>query len=167
MSIIFNPFNTGQTVSDEDAQDAVGGIVLDTPSLNLTYDDAAPSIYGDVLQAPSVVRIFTTDAGTVSGDLVTINGSNTVTAITSNSSATIPHGIFGVVISKPTSLTAEILFLGGLNGYSGLTIGSAVFISLTGTPTHAVPATGMIQQIGFAISATEIFFNFKAPLRRA
>lgn len=111
--------------------------------------------------------LFATDAGTVAGDLVRINAANTVTKITDNLTATIPNGIFGVGLSKPSSLQIEIMFLGVVGGYSGLTTGGAVFISTAGTPTQTPPASGMLQQIGFAISSAQIMVNLMQPMRRA
>lgn len=110
---------------------------------------------------------FTTDVGTQPGDLLRVNAANTVTKITNNLSANIPHGIFGVGLSKPSSTQIEVVFVGLVGGYTGLTVGSAVFISTTGTPTHTPPTTGMLQQIGFAVSSTQILVNLMQPLRRA
>lgn len=124
-------------------------------------------LVGQQTSVPRLSLVFDTDIATQPGDLVKVNGNNTVTVIADNSSGEVPNGIFGVGYSKPTTTSIEVLFCGIGGGYSGLTAGSPVFIDITGAPTHSVPATGMIQQIGFAISATEIFFNFKAPLRRA
>lgn len=39
----------GGGYTDEQAQDAVGGILLDTATINLTYDDATPTISADVI----------------------------------------------------------------------------------------------------------------------
>ena len=38
----------GTTYTDEEAQDAVGGILADTPTVAFTYDDATPAITADV-----------------------------------------------------------------------------------------------------------------------
>lgn len=45
---------TAASISDfnEAAQDAVGGILTDTATLNFTYDDATPAITADVLDSP-------------------------------------------------------------------------------------------------------------------
>jgi hypothetical protein len=110
--------------------------------------------------------IFTSDAGTVAGDLVRVNAANTVTKITDNVSATIPHGVFGVCYSKPTATSAEVIFGGVIGSYAGFTTGSALFVSALGVPTHVPPTTGMVQQIGFAVSTTEMLVNLLQPIRR-
>ena len=115
----------------------------------------------------SVVALFNTDIVTAVGDLCYLNGVQTVTRITSNSSGVIPHGIFGIVYTKPTTTTCNVLFLGEMTGYAGFTTGAALFISSAGLLTHTPPTTGMVQQIGFATDVGKIFVNLKQPMRRA
>ena len=119
-----------------------------------------------ITSAPKLTQIFNTDAGTAVSDFVYVSGTNTVTKVTDNLTATIPNGIFGVGFDKPNPTQIEVMFVGVGAGYFGLTAGLPVFVSTTGTPTHTPPATVMVQQIGFAISTTEIFFNLMQPLRR-
>jgi hypothetical protein len=122
---------------------------------------------GVATQAPKLIATFNTDIGTQAGDLVVVNGNNTVTKITDNSPATMPNGIFGVGFNKPSSFTIEVIFIGIKNGFAGLSTGIPLFVSTSGVPTHTVPTTGMVQQIGFAVSATEIFFQLMQPMRRS
>lgn len=142
--------------------------VLDT---GITGPAGPPGVSGPAgpvaVTVPRLTQEFDTDVGTVAGDLVYINGANTVTKITTNASATIPSGMFGVGYFKPTATRIEVMFVGIGSGYVGLTAGGPVWISTSGVPTHTAPATGMVQQIGFAISATEIFFNLMQPIRRS
>jgi hypothetical protein len=114
-----------------------------------------------------VTSTFTTDVGTNVKDLVKVSGVSSVTKITDNSTASIPNGIFGLGYQKPSPTQIEVIFLGILGGFSGFTTGSPLFISTLGTLTHLVPASGMVQQVGFAISTTEIFINLMQPMRRA
>lgn len=116
---------------------------------------------------PSLVKTFNTDALTLAGHLLMVNGTNSVTQITDNLSATIPNGIFGVGLSKPSTLQIDVTFIGIVGGYVGFTVGNPLFISTGGVPTHTVPATGMVQQIGFAVSTTEIFVQIMQPMRRS
>lgn len=118
-------------------------------------------------ESPKLVQTFVTDPATSAGDLVRISGINTVTKISDNFSTSIPNGIFGVVWQKPTSTSAKVLFIGIMNGFSGFTPGLPLFISVTGSPTHVVPMTGMVQQIGFAISSTQFFIQLGQALRRS
>src|SRR5574343_1756410 len=102
---------------------------------------------------------FNTDLATQPTHFVVVNGANSVTKLTNNSVSSMPNGIFGVGLIKPSSLQITVLFMGIMAGYSGLTTGAPVFISTTATPTHTPPSTGIVQQIGFAVSQTEIMIN--------
>lgn len=119
------------------------------------------------ISVPKLVATFNTDVGTLATHLLRVNGDNTVTQITDNASGTIPNGVFGVGLSKPSALQIDVIFTGIMGGYSGFTIGSPLFISALGVPTHTPPATGMVQQIGFAVSATELFVSLMQPMRRS
>lgn len=119
------------------------------------------------ISVPKLVATFNTDIGTLATHLLRVNGDNTVTQITDNASGTIPNGVFGVGLSKPSALQIDVVFTGIVGGYSGFTIGSPLFISTLGVPTHTPPATGMVQQIGFAVSATELFVSLMQPMRRS
>jgi hypothetical protein len=119
------------------------------------------------ITVPKLVATFNTDVLTFAGHLLRVNGDNTVTLITDNNSSTIPNGVFGIGYSKPSPLQIDVVFTGIIGGYSGFTTGFPLFISTAGIPTHTPPATGMVQQIGFAVSATEIFVQLMQPMRRA
>lgn len=118
-------------------------------------------------QAPRLIQIFDTDAGTAIGDLVKVTGNNFVSTIADNTVPEIPNGVFGIAFSKPTATTCGVLFVGIQGGYSGFTTGSALYLDTNGLLTHAAPATGTLQQLGFAISTTEIFLYMQQPIRRA
>lgn len=130
------------------------------PTVNLAFSAGS-------LTTPRVVATFTTDAGTAIGDLVRVNGVTTVTKITDNLTATIPNGVFGIVYAKPNATTANVIFMGIISGYAGFTTGSALFISTAGVPTHTPPATGMVQQIGHAVSTGSFFVQLMQPMRRS
>lgn len=115
---------------------------------------------------PALVKTFNTDATTLAGHLLKINGNNSVTKITDNLSTTIPNGVFGIGLSKPSLLQIDVTFIGIVPLYSGLTIGVPYFIHTDGTPTTTPPASGMVQQIGFAVSTTELFIQLMQPMRR-
>ncbi len=136
-------------------------------NITITPSSTEVEISTTVNSVPRLTVIFDTDVFTVSGDLVRLTAADFVETITDNSDTTIPNGLFGVAFAKPTSVTVEVMFLGILGGYSGLTPGQAVFIGTLGVPTHTPPATGTLQQIGFAITTTEIFFQFGQAMRRA
>ncbi len=114
-----------------------------------------------------VLDTFDTPMATAANDFVVVTTTNTVAKVPDNLTTTMPRGIFGVCSNKPTATTADVIFIGRVSGFSGLTVGLPVFVSTTGTATHTAPTTGMVQQIGFATSATEIFVNLLQPFRRA
>lgn len=116
---------------------------------------------------PKLVVTFNTDAGTLATHLLAVTGVNTVTQITDNTAATIPNGVFGIGLSKPSALQIDVLFTGIIGGYAGFTTGLPLFISTLGVPTHTPPTTGMVQQIGFAVSTTELFVQLMQPMRRS
>lgn len=124
---------------DESAQDAVGGILVDTATVNLTYNDAIPSISADVLAVPVIDAAGDTTTfiglfGAASGDLapltdagLTYNAStNTLTtttvvaALTGNASTATalqtPRTIGGVSFNGTANIvpqTIQIIDAGG------------------------------------------------------
>lgn len=65
----------------------------------------------------------------------------------------------GVVESKPTATTCIVKQYGIQAGFSGLTMGKHVFLSVTGGVTNTAPATDYIQILGVATSATQVLIN--------
>jgi hypothetical protein len=139
-----------------------------TKASNGNYDTFWSTVSGGgggiATQAPKLIVTFDTDSTTAVRDLVYVTGQDFVSTIPNNSGLIIPNGIFGVCITKPTVTEAEILFFGIVGGFSSLNIGLPVFVSPIGVPTQTLPNTGIVQQIGFAVSATEIFFNIMSPI---
>jgi hypothetical protein len=111
--------------------------------------------------------VLSTNVGTVATDLLYLTAANFVSKIPDNAAITIPHGIFGVALSKPTSTTVEVVCLGTVGGFSGLTAGTAQFISTSGGLTATPPSTGTVQRIGWALSTTELFVQLMQPMRRS
>jgi hypothetical protein len=128
----------------------------------------APGANGDsnVQKAPKLIVNFGTPSDTLAKDFVVVTVDNFVTKISSNITAQMPNGIFGVAYEKTSSVTVDVIFVGVIGGYSGFTTGAPLFVQTSGLPGHTVPLTGMIQQIGFAVSPTEIFLNLLQPIRR-
>jgi hypothetical protein len=98
------------------------------------------------------------DASLVSGDLVweSILTPGNVDKTINNIDK---RRVIGLCIAKLSSTVARVMFLGERTGLSGLTVGMKVYCSPTGLVTSTVPATGYIQVLGDAISATEIDFS--------
>lgn len=116
---------------------------------------------------PRLVALFDTTISTVVGDRLTVTGTNFVESIADNTAATIPNGVFGFAYNKPTTTTVNVIFAGIISGFSGFTTGQAVFIQTDGSVGHSVPTTGMVQQVGFAVSPTSFFINILQPIRRS
>lgn len=65
----------------------------------------------------------------------------------------------GIVKTKTSTITCVVRLFGELSGFSGLSPGRRVFVGTGGAPTTTKPATGHLQIIGKATSATEILVN--------
>ena len=57
----------------------------------------------------------------------------------------------------------QIVNAGELNGFTGLTPNTAIYLGLNGLITQAVPTTGFIQQLGVAIASDTILINIGFP----
>jgi len=108
-------------------------------------------------RAEKIVINFACDSGAQVGDLVyadTVTDNKVITLINNTS---VRH-VIGVIQGKQQPTVAEVLLLGTLDGFSGLTKGYKVWVSPSGTPTTTQPTSGYLHQIGTAISSTEILF---------
>lgn len=106
------------------------------------------------------------------GDLVNVwNDSGTAKARKADASSASKRA-HGFVLSSVTSgATATVYFEGTITGLSSLTIAGTYFLSGTtpGIITTTAPstATHIVQQIGVAISATELSFEPQQPITLA
>lgn len=105
------------------------------------------------------------------GDLVNVwNDSGTIKA--RKADATSPSKrAHGFVLSSVTSgATATVYFEGTITGLSSLTLGGTYFLSTTaGGLTTTAPSTvgHIVQEVGAAISATELSFEPQQPIELA
>lgn len=108
-------------------------------------------------RAEKIVINFACDSGAQVGDLVYADTvtDNKVVSLVNNT--TIRHCI-GVIENKQQPTVAEVLILGTMDGFSGLTKGNKVWIGASGVPTTSIPTSGYLHNIGTAISSTEILF---------
>jgi len=108
--------------------------------------------------ATKIADIFTCDVSVAVGDLVRASTTTdeTVETVTTNVYSDI---VIGMVISKPTATSCEVLFSGKVedNGLSGLTFGKVIWVGTSGEVTTTKPATGHIQKLGVAIKSNKIF----------
>lgn len=124
----------------------------------VTLSSSSSEITINSVSVPRLSVVFNTDLSTAVNDLVVVTGSNFVSTIADNTAATISNGIFGLVRTKPTSTTAEVMFIGVQGGFSGFTPGTPMFVQTDGSAGEGQPVTGVLQQIGFSVTTTEFFF---------
>jgi hypothetical protein len=107
-------------------------------------------------------KIMTTSENLSAGNFVNVyDNGGTVTARKSDASNGFPAN--GFVLASTTSGANATVYLAGINNQvSGLTGGDLLFTSATaGAATDTAPSTAgyIVQQIGYAISTTEVAFN--------
>ena len=112
------------------------------------------------------VILLGTDVTTAPTDLVIITADNFVSKITDNLLTTIPNGILGIALDKPTATTVNVVTNGRVPGFAGLTVNQYYFISTTGILTATPPATGVLQRVCWALSSTEVFVQPTQPMAR-
>lgn len=208
------PAITSSGVSDftEAAQDAVGAMVADTDTVDITYTDGTPELKADVkkqmsitsdasgiklvndetspgnseyygtnsggtkgyhpLPSASAAESATMTAGETlaAGDLVYIAAAGTVFKADANTAG---KEAVGFVLAGITSAASGTVYFGTgiVSGLSGLTPGVKQYLSatVTGGITTTPPsgASDLVQLVGWAKSATELFFTPHQPLVRA
>ena len=108
--------------------------------------------------AQKISDVFSCDVSTSVGDLVKASEltEETVETVSSNVYNDI---VIGLVISKPTATTCEVLFSGKVEdtGLSGLSFGKVIWVGTSGEVTTTRPTSGHIQKLGIAIKANKIF----------
>lgn len=106
--------------------------------------------------AEKIADIFNCAATVVVGDLVV--PSETISGNVESLSSNVYNNLcLGVVVSKPSLTTAEVLVSGRLSGLSGLPIGRPLFIGTDGKLTALKPTTGHLQTMGMSITASTAF----------
>lgn len=77
MPVLFPPLTPQYTT--EEAQDAVGAMVVDTATINVTYTDATPELKWDVIDGSVTVAKLATAAKTVALPLIIDGGAAVIT----------------------------------------------------------------------------------------
>jgi hypothetical protein len=122
---------TGTSYTDEQAQDAVGAILVDTATIDFTYNDATPSIVADVKDASlTEVKLLLSD--------------NTTHNVT-----TTRHGL---VPKAPNSATQ---YLDGTGAWSTPVSGATTFLALTDTPDVYASNALKLLRVNAAANAVE------------
>jgi len=109
-------------------------------------------------EATALTDVRNCDSGLAVGDLVMESGVNAleVVEVLNNNDTRL---IIGIVLSKPTSTTAKILFKGPLTGLSGYTAGQKVYCGTTGGMSSSIPSTGYMQILGNCSDGSHIDFS--------
>jgi hypothetical protein len=106
--------------------------------------------------ARKVILRFQCESSALVGDFVYQDPSTDEKVLVSTTNLSV-YKTIGLIDSKPDTNIAEVLILGVKGGYSGLTRGSTVFLSDTGTPTTTRPTNnGYLQALGVAVSEDSI-----------
>lgn len=118
--------------------------------------DADTLIVGaGISPSPTESAIYTVPLAVTVGQVVRVTTADNADVADADTTATVP--VVGIVISKPTTTTAIVRYVGEVTGLAGLTAGSVYFLSTTaGAITATPPATtgNVVQKIGVARSAT-------------
>lgn len=117
-----------------------------------------PNPSAEVAAASSLVLEFDCEATAAVNDIVHQDSINDTKVIVNTNNTEVKPSI-GVIIEKVTSTRCKVLILGIQAGYTGLSIGSKIFLDTNGTPTSTKPSTGYVQTLGIAVSATQIYFT--------
>jgi hypothetical protein len=108
---------------------------------------------GSTLEHPTTVAL-----GGNRAVAMTSNGINYADSL--NTGATLGFTKYAI----DANATATILLGGDLNGFSGLTIGSLIYLASNGTITQTPPTVGTLQILGVAISDTKINIQIQPPI---
>lgn len=102
------------------------------------------------------------------GDMVYFNGTGQVLKADATSITKAARGY--VISAVSNAATATVYFDDSNTGLSGLTAGSTYYLSATpGAVTTTAPTTSgqIVQEVGFATSATNLRVNIQEPIIRA
>ena len=116
-------------------------------------------------------KALTASENLAAGDLVNV-WNDTGTVKVRKADATSPskraHGF--VLSSVSSAATATVYFEGTITGLSSLTLGATYFLGTTAgvaTATATTTAGHIVQQVGVAVSATELSFEPQQPVELA
>ena len=77
--------------------------------------------------------------------------------------------VFGLVVSKPTTITCKVVQLGLVTGFSALTPGNQLYLGTTAGGLVSTAPTGsgnVFQKIGKVISATSVLVKIEDAIER-
>lgn len=116
---------------------------------------------GTVSTENVVLKNLNCEASVNTLDILRFDGSLLKSVTNANQ---ISKGVAGVCISKASPLVCDLLILGKISGFVGLTPGAALFLGQLGGFSNLPPTSGFIQFLGFAIDSNNILFSPKLAI---
>jgi len=116
-------------------------------------------------EADNTMGEFDCSTGLAVPQLVQIDTTNNRAVLASNSGAAIGPAV-GVCVSKPTTITCRVQFIGECDVFTGLVAGTPYYLGLNGaiTPTPSVGASTIHQPVGVAKNTTTLVFERGEPV---
>jgi len=140
------------------ALDATGRLDITTMPVGVG-SEALTVVASETITAPALVNIWN-DGGTLKARYADASAASAGKRCVGYVTATIS-----------SAATGTVFFEGRMTGLSGLTPGGVYFLSgaVPGAPTLTAPTTAghCVQEVGVALSATEITFEPQTPVVRA
>lgn len=159
--------NESDLLHDDVAGEFAGVTLKATPTSSdiILIEDAADSnnkkriTIGSLSSGGVETRTLTVPSDVAVGDLVYVTGSDT--ADKADNTAVSTSESIGVVINKPTTVSADVKFYGLISGLSGMTPGYSQFLGIEGGIIESsLPTTVgyVIKKIGVAITSSVLLF---------
>ena len=139
------------------------GVPQTTPSNN---DAALDAVFSAIValniehEATPGFATITASAAITKGQAVNINNKQLRPADASLGRPAIGVAVGGAAIGQKARI---MLGMGYVSGLSGLTANSSVYLGNAGALLFTKPLVGMVQGIGFALSATELMVTIAQP----
>lgn len=105
--------------------------------------------------AKEIIVRFSCEASAAPLDFVHIDPANERSVIVNTDNLSLYQTI-GIIKNKPEATEANVLILGVIAGFTGLTTGGRIMLGLSGQVTQTPPSSGYLQHLGVAVSSTEI-----------
>lgn len=107
-------------------------------------------------------------SGVLVRDLVYASGDYQAARADNGNITTAP--VLGMVVDKPSSVTATVAYAGKVDGFVGLTPGTVMFLGTNGAIIAAsaglpTAVDSVIQQVGIAVSPSEFILAPRIPVR--
>lgn len=134
-------------------------VITDTTFSIITSATQGPA--GISGASATIVYIAGVDIGSNRGIVL-----DNLTAIYADNTITSQAGKFiGISINAVTQGSNVIIQTSGeIDGFSGLTPNSKIYLQANGVLTSTIPTSGFIQQVGIALSTTKLLINIQPSL---